>query len=301
MAMMNRRGRYYNYPNLRTNTNTVNRSQSEEKNEIKLNQQDEMLHAMNEIQGIKADAATEMSELNTYENNQRVQEKQNQKRCRVRFLNAAAGYGDLKVTVAGEELSKKLEFGKETDYKEINEGYQLVNITMVEQPQAVLLNKNMPFQNCMYTTAAIINTATGIEIMMIPDIGCQPDKKEYACFRVVNLSYTSPALDVILENGNPIFEDVRFKQVTEYKRAVPGDYNFNVMLARTAEVLKNNTIDMITPEIPIEEGGYPGETEDAYAYFFEEFEQGKRYTAYMIGNKEYEPTFRVETLEDDMN
>ena len=71
------------------------------------------------------------------------------------------------------------------------------------------------------------------------------------------------------------------------------------MLARTAETVKNNTIDLIVPETPIEEGGYPGEDEKAYAYFFEDLEAGERYTAYIIGNKDFDPPLRVETLVED--
>lgn len=277
MARPYRRGRYYNYPNLQTNQN-------------RQNIENPQLQVMGEApRSVRSGA--------TYENNQNTSNNsKEEKTCRIRFFNAAAGYGGLEINVAGQTVSKQLSFGTETEFSNIPDGFQQVTITMVQEPQAVLLNKRFPFRNCLNTTAAIINTSTGIEIMMIHDMGCRIDEEDRACFRVVNLSYTSPALDVILENGNPVFEDVRFKYVTEYKQVVPGEYNFNIMLARTAETVKSNTVDIITPEIPVEEGGYPGETEDAYAYFFEDFEEGDHYTAYIIGNKNFEPPLSVETL-----
>lgn len=298
MARPNRRGHYYNYPNLRTDMNKAPFSEIEK--EAKATAQE--LDTSNRYEN----AQREEDEQDTYDDRddtddrdyQEEDEDNNQEEdtCKVRFFNAAAGYGGLKIEVAGETISENLPFGQETAYVYIPDGFQQVTITMVQEPEAVLLNKRMPFRNCMNTTAAIINTSTGIDLMMINDEGCRMDEADRACFRVANLSYTSPPLDVIIENGNPVFEDVRFKYVTEYKQAVPGEYNFNVMLARTAETLQNNTSDLITPELPQEEGGYPAEEERAYAYFFEEFEAGRRYTAYIIGNKDYEPALRVETL-----
>lgn len=288
MPRFKRNGRYYNYPNLRTNMNQA-RPVIEQPTA-----QAQELHAMNEEAGQSTQAAQP-----TYENTDNVPAQSEESgRCKIRFFNAAAGYGGLEIRVADQIISRNLPFGEETDYDNVPDGFQQVTITMIQEPNAVLLNKRLPFRNCMNTTAAIINTSTGIEIMMINDTGCRIAEENRACFRVVNLSYTSPPLDIILENGNPVFEDVRFKYVTEYKQVIPGEYNFNVMLARAAETVKNNTVDLIMPEIPQYEGGYPEEEEKAYAYFFEEFEVNNRYTAYIIGNKDYEPPLRVETLEE---
>ena len=284
MARPYRRGRYYNYPNLRTNQNSRNLEAQE-------------LHAMGEASENNTEPVQDMGSAQTRLLNTETTD-QRPRTCRVRFFNAAAGYGGLEINVGGIPISDDLEFGRVTDYMTVPDGFQQVAVTMVQDPKAVLLNKRFPFRNCMNTTAAIINTSTGIEIMMINDTGCRIDEQDRACFRVVNLSYTSPALDIILENGNPVFEDVRFKYVTEYKQVVPGEYNFNIMLARAAETVKSNTVDIIMPERPVDEGGYPGEVEDAYAYFFQDFEEGDRYTAYIIGNKNYEPSLRVETLEE---
>lgn len=317
MPRQNRRGRYYNYPNLRANNREVVDTASE-------------LHAMGEITQPQGEQVTYENNqvpqdataprMNTTVGNQETTNTSNtgnqtstrttsnqgardqmsdEDSCRIRFFNAAAGYGALDINVGGIVVSNNLLFGLATDYVQVPDGFQQTTITMVQDPEAVLLNKRMPFRNCMNTTAAIINTSTGIELMMINDEGCRMDEEDRACFRVGNLSYTSPSLDIVLENGNPVFEDVRFKYVTEYKQAVPGEYNFNVMLARTAETLKNNTVDIIMPESPQDEGGYPGEVENAFTYFFEDFEEGERYTAYIIGNKDYDPPLRVVTLEEE--
>lgn len=299
MPRPNRRGHYYNYPNLRTDMNKAPFSEIEE--EAKATAQ-----ALDTSKGYET---SQREEQDTYDNGNVVYDReveveqqqvdntdQEGDTCKVRFFNAAAGYGGLEVVVGGQQVSENVPFGGVTDYVYVPDGFQQVTITMVQEPGAVLLNKRMPFRNCMNTTAAIINTSTGIDLMMINDEGCRMEEADRSCFRVANLSFTSPPLDVVLENGNPVFEDVRFKTVTEYKQAIPGEYNFNVMLARTAETLENNTADLIMPEEPEEEGGYPAESESAYAYFFEEFEPGRRYTAYIIGNKDYEPPLRVETL-----
>ena len=258
------------------------------------------------LKTVSVDNKTSVSEMSVS-----TMEVQPVSQCQIRFLNAAAGYGELIVEVAGQMISNNLEFGRVSERVGISEGYQDVKITMVQSPGAVLLDKPFPFQNCMNSIAAIINTATGIDVMLFSEAVCRPEEGR-ACFRIANLSYTSPPVDIMVENGEMVFKDVRFKQMTEFVQADAGEYNFNVLLSTEApEAQLNNRSnitpspttgeeEVITPEQPVEEGGYPAEEEPVYTFFYEEFEGGRKYTAFLIGNKNYEHTLRVETIEESI-
>lgn len=73
---------------------------------------------------------------------------------------------------------------------------------------------------------AIIPSAGGIDLMQISDTPCNNRPYGYSCFRVANLAYYSNPLDVILYDGRVVYSDVRFKEVTSFKRIRPGEYDF---------------------------------------------------------------------------
>ena len=62
--------------------------------------------------------------------------------------------------------------------------------------------------------------------MQISDTPCNNRPYGYSCFRVANLAYYSNPLDVILYDGRVVYSDVRFKEVTSFKRIRPGEYDF---------------------------------------------------------------------------
>lgn len=216
--------------------------------------------------------------------------------CKVRALNAAAGFGEFKVMIGDIVLSESLPFGEVSEYKEVIDGFAAVTVTMVQNPQAVLLTKIVPFRKNDVLTMAIINSAGGIDLQLVSEVGCENAANDMACFRVANFSYTSPPVDIMLESGEEVFTDVRFKEVTVYKQAIPGEYNFNVVLTEEKEQPNPNDLGVIEGEPSVEEGEVPEVSKETLAYFYEEFEPGKSYTAYIIGNTGFEPTLMVVTL-----
>lgn len=142
---------------------------------------------------------------------------------RVRFLNAGYGYNPFRVYINNRIVVNNLGYAQLTPYGRVSGGFQTVTVT--GRNGYVYLQKSMPFRADEVSTIAIINTASGLDLIQISDVPCNTPFN-YSCFRVSNLAYNSRPLDVILADGRVVYSDVRFKETTAYKRIRPGTYQF---------------------------------------------------------------------------
>lgn len=144
--------------------------------------------------------------------------------ARVRFLNAAFGYRPFRIFINNLRVINFLSFASATSYGRVLAGYQTVTVAGTDG--YIYIQKSMPFRANTTSTFAIINTASGLDLMEITDSCCTPTGN-YSNFRVSNLAYNSGPLDVLLGDGRVVYADVRFKETTAFKRIAPGAYQFN--------------------------------------------------------------------------
>lgn len=144
-------------------------------------------------------------------------------RATVRFLNAAYGYPPFRIFVGGTRVVNLLSSGSISAYSRYPVGYQTV--TVAGQNGYIYLQKSLPFEAGSISTIAVVNRAGGLDLTRITDACCAPSGS-YANFRVSNLAYNSDPMDVLLADGRVVYADVRFKETTDYKRIVPGAYQF---------------------------------------------------------------------------
>lgn len=143
--------------------------------------------------------------------------------AQVRFLNAARGYQPFRVRINAISAFRWLSFAGITAYTSVPAGYQTVTVSGPDG--YIYLQKSLPFQLGTKSTVAIINTATGLDLLQIAD-GCCAPTGGYAAFRVSNLALDSRPMDVLLGDGRVIYADVQFKETTVFKRLRPGAYQF---------------------------------------------------------------------------
>jgi len=142
---------------------------------------------------------------------------------RVRFLNAAFGYSAFRVFINNRRFVNLLNYASATTYGRVTAGYQTVSI--VGTDGYIYIQKTMPFQTNGISTIAIINTASGLDLLQIPDTCCPPTNG-YSSFRIGNLAYNSGPLDVLMSDGRVVYSDLRYKEVAAFKRIMPGTYQF---------------------------------------------------------------------------
>ena len=140
----------------------------------------------------------------------------------VRVLNAAVNYNPFSVTIGNTNMASSLDQGSITRYSQINQGYQ--TITLSGSNGYVYLQKSVYIGDGM-TTVAIINAASGLDVMAISDSACATNSFS-ACIRVANLAYYSGAVNVGM--GNLIFSSTSFREVTSFSRVTAGSYTIRV-------------------------------------------------------------------------
>ena len=143
--------------------------------------------------------------------------------ARVRFLNAAYGYSAFRIFIGNTRFVNLLNYASATNYGQIRAGYQTVTVAGTDG--YIYIQKTMPFQAGGISTIAIINTASGLDLLQITD-SCCPPTNGYSSFRIGNLARNSSPMDVIMSDGRVVYSDLRFKEVAAFKRIMPGTYQF---------------------------------------------------------------------------
>jgi len=141
----------------------------------------------------------------------------------IRYLNAAYGYAPFRIYINNRQAVSFLGSASVTSYRRIGTGYQQVTVAGLDG--YIYVQKSMLFESGSISTLAIINSASGLDIIQIPDSCCLPSGGT-ANFRVSNLAYNSRPMDVLLGDGRVVYSDIRFKETASYKRIQPGAYQF---------------------------------------------------------------------------
>ena len=143
--------------------------------------------------------------------------------ARVRFLNAAFNYPPLRISVSNSRFVNRLGYAAVTNYGRVRAGYQTVTVS--NPSGRIYIQKSMPFQADGLSTIAVIKTSGGLDLLQIADRCCPPSNGS-SSFRVGNLAYNSSPMDVIMSDGRVIYGDLRYKEVSAFRRILPGTYQF---------------------------------------------------------------------------
>ena len=210
--------------------------------------------------------------------------------ARVRFLNAAFGYRPFRIFINNLRVINFLSFASATSYGRVLAGYQTVTVAGTDG--YVYIQKSMPFRANTTSTFAVINTASGLDLIEITDNCCTPTGG-YSNFRVSNLAYNSGPLDVLLGDGRVVYADVRYKETTAFKRIVPGAYQFD--FAETNLTPMPSYLDIETLDSAFL-GTYPTAGTVASAYV--NVRSGANYTVFVLSSGSGRNQLQTLVLED---
>ena len=192
----------------------------------------------------------------------------------VRFLNAAYGYPAFRVYVGNHRAAGLLNFASLSGYTRLAAGYQTVTVTGTDG--YIYIQKTIPFESGGRFTVAVINRPGGLDLLRITDTCCFAPSRA-AHFRVGNLARNSGALDVLLPDGRAAYSDVRFKEITSFKRIAPGAYEF--LFAETNQLPAPAYTDIETLDSAFI-GANP--LPDTAASVYLQVTRGRAYTVYLL-------------------
>lgn len=198
--------------------------------------------------------------------------------AQVRFLHAVAGGAPVMISVGPTVFTSRLAYENITSYGRIASGYRTITVVNADNPSDVLLRKSVTFTAGSQMTIALVNSATGIQLLTISDTLCSNKSWNSSCIRFVNLSYGSGSLNVQLDTGMSVFEDIDFMEITPFKQIGSGTYYFNVYQSSPGIQPRN-----ISGEMGIAR----------YTSFELQAGSNEMYTIYLVGSTFTSPTLQA--------
>ncbi len=145
----------------------------------------------------------------------------------VRILHASPDAPPVDIYINDMLLVQNLAFKSFTDYYPLDPGVYNIKVFPAGQTQNPVIDRDLRVPpNGIYTIAAI-NELSDITLYPILDTP-MPIPNNMVYVRFVHLSPGAPNVDVRLPDGTTLFEDVEYKEVTDYILVNPGTYTFEV-------------------------------------------------------------------------
>ncbi len=216
-----------------------------------------------------------------------------QNNAQVRFLNASTNAFPVAISIDNTNYVNNSRFGTVSNYDRISDGFHTVTVRRASGLRSVLLQQTFPFTGGQRYTMVLADAPTGgLTMTQVSNDGCSNMNFNTGCYRVANFSYSGSSYDIMLHTHDAVFRNVSFREVTSYKQAVAGTYQFYVTNSSTFSVIRE------LPMIVIGAVTNAGFNNDPLVSFQTDIAAGNRYTSYLIGNNWSDIGFRVMTIED---
>jgi hypothetical protein len=179
---------------------------------------------------------------NNIDNDNGLLSKSDNKRCMrqdlfsyVRVLNASPEVPSVDVYVNERIIARGLAYRNFTPYLKLNTGLYIIRVFRSGQTTNPLINTQFQVPDNSIYTFAITGMLQNISFQPILDPVVQfvPGN---ALIRFIHLSPNTPSVDITLPNGQKLFEDVEYKEVTGYIPVRQGTYTLQARAAGTDNI-----------------------------------------------------------------
>ena len=212
--------------------------------------------------------------------------------AQVRFLNAVTEGGSLRITAGNRLLSSSLPPEGLSEYFTVAAGFRSFTFYDADHPWMLLFRSTLPLAAGDVVTLAVIRSGGGgLDLVRVDDRPCGVQGTDLGCIRCVNLVYDSPGLDLVLTDGRVVFTDVRFKEVTNYRRARPGRYDLYAAQTPSSERPDIETVE----DLPIPVASWMPEP---LASFFLDLRAGGQVSLFLMGDWGVSRELRVKAVEN---
>ena len=211
----------------------------------------------------------------------------------VRFLNASTNSFTVNISIDNTAYAINSRFGTISNYDRVTDGFHTVTVRRTNGMRSILLQQTFPFVAGQKATLVLTDSASGgLEMIRVIDSTCNNLPSNSGCYRFANMTNSDSRVDLLLNNGETIFRNVGFQQVTSYKQAVAGSYQFMVIPSSSMGFARELQI------IVIGVLGTTSGTRTPLLTFSANIAAGRSYTSYLIGNTWSANSLRVLTVTD---
>lgn len=212
---------------------------------------------------------------------------------RVRFLNASTNSFPVTISIDNTTYAVNSRFGTITNYDWVSDGFHTVTVRRATGLRSILLQQTFPFSAGSKVTMVLVDSGSGgLNMVRVADTGCNNLPYNAGCYRLANMSYSGSSYDLMLYGGETVFRNVSFREVTPYKQAMAGSYQFYVTNSGNLTLVREIPIIVI--------GTYSGGSmvNEPLVSLQVDIAAGRNYTTYLIGNTWSDNSFRALTVED---
>lgn len=197
----------------------------------------------------------------------------------VRFINASTYPVAVNIAIDDTVYASNSWFASVSEYGWVADGFHTVTVRRSFGPRTLLYQQTLPFVAGQMNTMILTDTsAGGMELINVSDSGCRNLPYNVSCFRFANMSYSGSDFDLLLSNGEMIFNHIDFQSVSPYKQAIAGTYRFMVTNSTLFPVPRDLPVIVISNVSQTIHSHRPLTTFDA------ELTAGQNMTAYVIGH-----------------
>ncbi|WP_110112250.1 DUF4397 domain-containing protein [Bacillus sp. CGMCC 1.16541] len=154
----------------------------------------------------------------------------------IRILHASPGAPSVDVYLNGRRTIRNLTFRQETDYIPLKEtGQYRIDIFPAGKTDKPLKSEQVQLEKNQKYTSAVVGRPSELDIILIADNSSTPAGETKV--RFIHLSPNAPAVDIAAKNGDVVFSNISFKEVTDYLGLTPMPLDVEVRAAGTDKVV----------------------------------------------------------------
>lgn len=157
----------------------------------------------------------------------------------MRLFHASPNAPAVDIYADSRLVAQNLTYKSFTKYISLPAGAYTITIFPAGKKANALLTKKLTVPLGIIFTNAVIGIAPNINILSIAE-PAGPVIPNKALVRFSNLSPASPAFDLTYADGSMLFQDVGYKEVTDYMSLPPGSYHLQIREAGTDNILLVN-------------------------------------------------------------
>ncbi|WP_298844882.1 DUF4397 domain-containing protein [Clostridium sp.] len=167
----------------------------------------------------------------------------------IRIFHASPNSPDVDVYANGNMIVKNLAYTELSQYIPVPPGNYNIKVYPSGQITTPVINTNIMIPPNTIFNVAAIGILPNISLYPIPEpITAQDSGK--ACVRFIHLSPNAPAVDIKLADGTRVFNNVAYKNITNYSCIPAGTYTFTVSPSGS------NNVVLTVPNVKVNANNY---------------------------------------------
>lgn len=163
---------------------------------------------------------------------------------KVRFLHASPDLKTVDIYINGSRVLRDFAYKDNSSHMQLSPGKYQLDIYPAGEMVSTVISKKLIIEPGRMYTAAISGPSSKLRLITFEDQPYTPVGETKV--RFIHLSPDAPAVDIVGTNGDPIFQDVSFRQATTYLGLMPMTVTMEARIAGT-----KNTV-LTIPDVKLE-------------------------------------------------